>query len=222
MVMRYIFGIGLILLGIGFLLSQFSIFNFGEFLLTWWPVLIIFLGLSKIFNSNKSDYSGYFIIAIGLLLQLNALNIIQTGFWSAFWPLLLIYIGVSIIFKSKKNKNGKFINNDKFEIFNIFSENHRVIESKEFEKGEIATVFGSSKVDFRSADYLSGTGLVDVSVTFGSIVIIVPPNVNITTNGFPIFGALENKTFNPVDNPNFKTLNIKFFIMFGSLEIKNN
>jgi predicted membrane protein len=221
MAMRYIFGIGLVIIGIGLLFSQFGIFNFGDFIYSWWPMLVIFIGLSRVISDKNIGYSGYFIIAMGVLLQLNSLNIINTGFWSIFWPLILIYIGISFIFKNKKKIKGSTFKDNNFEIFNVFSEDKRTIDSQDFENGEVTSVFGSSRIDFRESDFYNGEATVDVSVTFGSVVFIVPPDMNIKTNGFPIFGALENKTMNPTSNPNFKTLNIKYFVVFGSLEIKN-
>ncbi|MFN7251802.1 MAG: cell wall-active antibiotics response protein LiaF [Anaerobacillus sp.] len=111
--------IGLLILTLGllFLLSNLGVveLNIGTFISTFWPLIIIYLGLRQVFRGviyfgrklrdgqwrfNKVFW-GMFILAIGIVLQGNKLDYfsISSGqFWSWTWPVFIIYFGLSIIF----------------------------------------------------------------------------------------------------------------------------
>ncbi|HTG30470.1 MAG TPA: DUF5668 domain-containing protein, partial [Methylomirabilota bacterium] len=69
-------GVALILFGVAFLLHNYRGFEFQAVLLHWWPLLLIVLGLIKLYERTSSRYepgaaritSGEIFLVIGLLL----------------------------------------------------------------------------------------------------------------------------------------------------------
>lgn len=53
---RSFFGVILVLLGIGFLLEQFNIISFSNILSTFWPIILIIIGINIIFSKNRGNY----------------------------------------------------------------------------------------------------------------------------------------------------------------------
>jgi predicted membrane protein len=50
---------------------------------------------------KKKSLGGLIIIAIGIILLLQKMNILSGDFWGYFWPVVLILIGLGLIFKNK-------------------------------------------------------------------------------------------------------------------------
>ena len=91
---------GLLLVGVGvlFLLDRFHFAHFGDLMRTWWPMVIVLVGVSRLLH-RRSVWSGLWLIAIGTWLQLVRLHLFEMTFRNS-WPLLLIIIGAGIALKA--------------------------------------------------------------------------------------------------------------------------
>lgn len=115
------FGLLVVLLGVLWLLSMVGVglpsMSFGKFIVTFWPLLIIYAGLSSFWWSRKvykkTGFGGMFwsniwavgLIFFGVLLQLDRLDVIQFSFWGMVAPVFLILIGLSLVFGKKYRKD---------------------------------------------------------------------------------------------------------------------
>ena len=88
-------GIVLIIMGVVFMLEQFDVVGFGEIMSLYWPMIIVFLGASKLFN-RATVWSGLWLISIGAWMQSARLNLFGMTF-SSSWPLLMILFGAGVI-----------------------------------------------------------------------------------------------------------------------------
>lgn len=87
-------GLGLIILGILFVLDQNNVFGYwglGDFIRDFWPLIFIGWGLSQ-FNKNRVN-SAIFFIGLGIIFQISVLTN-----WH-IWPLFLILIGFYILYR---------------------------------------------------------------------------------------------------------------------------
>lgn len=84
---------GLVLIAVGaiFLAEQLNLADFGSVLRTWWPMILILLGVSKL-TSWRSAWSGLWLVAIGAWLQLVQLSLFDLTYRNS-WPLILIALG---------------------------------------------------------------------------------------------------------------------------------
>ena len=220
---RYIFGIFLVVVGLMIFLDQISVWNFGEILSVWWPLIFVVIGLSHIATTNKSILNGLFFIVIGILLIANNLNFLPFGFWSAFWPLLLIFIGAGILLnKQKFGRHRKITTDEDINYFTLFSGANHKIESGNFKGGTVSTFFGGTQIDLRRAIIAPEGAMLELSAAFGGIEIKVPYDWKIIVAGTPILGGMENKTVqNFAEGQIVPTLKINYFVIFGGIDIKN-
>ena len=86
---------GLILVAVGVLLF-FS--DFGDLVRTFWPMIIVLVGVPKLFNRH-TFWSGLWLITIGTWLQAVRLHLFGLDFHNS-WPLLLIAIGGGIALRA--------------------------------------------------------------------------------------------------------------------------
>jgi predicted membrane protein len=219
---RYIFAAILVILGVGLILDQNYVWDFGWIISTWWPLIIIAIGINHLASTNKSIYTGIIILVIGLLLQASELDYLPGGFWGTFWPLLLILAGLWVL-RPKRFKLAKNISDmDKVDYFTVFGGSNQRVISENFKGGSALAVFGGMEIDLREAKISSEGAVLDLTAVFGGIEVSVPEAWNVITKGLPIFGAAENKT-HPIirENEIAPVLKINYFAMFGGIEINN-
>src|SRR5438309_1587420 len=91
---------GLFLIGIGtlFLLDRFRVANFGDLLRSYWPMFIVLFGVSNL-THRRSVWSGLWLIAVGIWLQIAHLHLFGLTFRTS-WPIMLILLGVGITLRA--------------------------------------------------------------------------------------------------------------------------
>ena len=132
---RSIIGLLLIVLGAAFILNNyFDIFDsFGS----WWPLLLILIGLVQLLKRASSVFGGLLLIAVGLLFLGKNLNFIPGRL---IFPLILICIGLFFIFSrigGTRQENADYIR-----YFTLFSGLETNNQSQNFKGGSVAAVFG--------------------------------------------------------------------------------
>jgi len=236
--------LGLLIIAAGILLLMKSLgfgtdYNVGDF----WPVILIVIGLGKILKPKeyRQLYWGLIITAIGTLFLLNNLAYIHFRF-DDLWPILLILLGIEILrcglFKHKDNrrccshdkekhhfKNWKGIpgsdnvDNDYVDISVVLGGGEYKFTNKQLKGGSISTIMGGCELDFRDADMEKEEMVLEVSSIMGGIEIRIPSHWQVTMQGSPVLGSVEDKTTKP-GNPT-KKLIIKCSAIMGGVEIKN-
>ena len=88
-------GIVMILMGVVFMLEQFDVVGFGEIMSLYWPMIIVFLGASKLFD-RRTIWSGLWLMMIGAWMQAARLHVMGMTFGSS-WPILMIIFGAGVI-----------------------------------------------------------------------------------------------------------------------------
>src|SRR5690349_2251079 len=91
-----IIGLGIITLGILFLLRNVGILYFDD-IWQYWPVILIVIGISKLANpySASNVIRGLIIGGVGTVFLLNNLGYIYGNVWEYIWPAVLIAVGLS-------------------------------------------------------------------------------------------------------------------------------
>ena len=225
---KFHLGILFILIGIGVIFDQLGLWDFGNVISTWWPLILIGVGSSKLSRDSASKTSGITLIAIGVFLQIRELNIFDFNLMRFFWPAIIIAIGVSMLLPKTLNKgNHEFIkreiDQDVVDNLALFSGVKSINNSKNFRGGSLVAIFGGIDMDLSNADLLKEGAGMDVTAAFGGVCIIVPPEWTVIIKGIPIFGGWSNKTYNKnYVNPDALVLTLHCFVAFGGVEIKNS
>ncbi|NOZ75571.1 MAG: cell wall-active antibiotics response protein [FCB group bacterium] len=214
----------LIALGALFLLQSFDLLNFGHALASWWPVILLLVGFSKIKGSDKR--AGTVIFALGIIFLSGTLDIINWISIFRFWPLILVFIGFSMLYKHRQGGPRHFFSQstatgDDFVTANaIFGHIDHAISSANFKGGDILALFGGVTVDLRNATLSPEGCVLNCTSLFGGIDVYVPDNVSVRVTGTPIFGGIDNKV-STITSTEEKTSEIvlRCTVAFGGIDI---
>ncbi len=225
------FGFIIIAFGIIFLLDNLGVVAAGD-VLRLWPVLLILLGASKMYDAvtGSGRFFGLFFVALGLLLLLDRLYVIHFRLHD-WWPLLLILLGASLLIKTPKRHAPAAavqdvpagMSEDVDALLNIFcllSGTKRICTSKEFVGGEITAIMGGCEIDLRRAAMKERQARINIFAFWGGIKITVPEGWNVIVDATAILGGVENKT-RPGDVEQGPQLVIKGFAIMGGAEVTN-
>ncbi len=219
MKVKYFFGSILIIIGILLLLQQTGLIYLGN-IWDFWPLLIIGYGITHLAKNRHSLTSGLIIIIVGVVFQVNQFG--WMDFWDLFLPLLLVIIGLSMIFKKSFFPKNNEQTNLELNVSAVFSSIKETIVNNNFRGGSVSTVFGSVKLDLRSAVISADGAKLDINVAFGGVVLFVPPNWEIIIIGSPIFGDIKNKSYPVYDLNMIKPkMVLNCSVAFGGVEIKS-
>lgn len=213
--------IGLVLLvfGFGYLLQQADVWDFSEIVSTWWPLVLIIIGVVQLLSRSIAPFSGILFIAIGGLFLINEL--VDVHLAAYIWPLILIIVGLTFIF-SRAKRDTPLDSKRSIRVFTLFSGADVRSQSKAFEGGNVTSIFGGAEIDLRDAVLSEKGASLEVTTLFGGASIRVPENVRVEITGIPLFGGWEDKTRRYAsDNEDLPVLKMHCLAAFGGVEIHN-
>lgn len=203
-----------------------GITNINIFFDGWWTLFIIvpcFIGLFK-----EREKTGNIIgLAIGVILLLCCQDMIDfETVWKLLVPAILIIIGVSLIFKdafgSKINEEIKKLNESKTKdggYCATFSGQNIKFDGEKFNGTDLNAIFGGIKCDLRNA-IIENDVVINTSSIFGGTEIYIPENVKVKVKSTSIFGGVDEKKQNKIENTDAHTIYINATCLFGGVEIK--
>lgn len=220
---KIFFGLIFILIGLGILADHLNLFNnysfsFKGFFITFWPLVLVFLGIFLLF---KRSYIAAMVISfLGIFFQLS--QIYTWDIWRTWWPLLLVLIGLLIIFGRSKSHYGykmQEVAQNYLEEDVSFSGVKKRVMSDKFKGGYVKCSFGEIKIDLTKIQLSKQGAKLEIDCNFADVEIIVPKTIAIQVDGTTSFGAFEDKTSQTVsDGP---LLKITGRVSFGGVEIMN-
>ena len=220
MTQKRFYGIIIILLGGLFLISAVEPkFNAWEFIGTYWPLILILIGLTNLIGANGLRLSGLIITVIGVLFLLDTMDLEFLPFstWDIVLPLLIIAIGFWLILNKGKDR----INSKDYITQTVaFSGVEIACNFQNFKGADLFAAFGGIDIDLDAAKIVEDEiAKIDAVVAFGGVEILVPKNWNVTVTGIPLFGGWGNVTKKSTEET-VAELKVHAFVIFGGLDIK--
>jgi predicted membrane protein len=220
--------VGLILIAVGalVLLANMNILPFDVDLAHWWPLILVVLGLIHLWNNrNIFDFSGMFLILLGVVFLMATLDKISWSDIWRYWPAVLILLGVSIVFKRSPvalpgSGRGTASSAPDVRVTNILAGTDRRIDSQEFKGGDVSNILGGTKLDLLQAKLAPGDWLLTVSTVLGGIEILVPRDWRIEVLPTNMLGGVDDHTRQAPAAGGGKLV-IKASALLGGIEIKN-
>lgn len=217
-----LFGILIVGLGVGFLLDSLNVVQFGTLAGTWWPSVIIIVGLLSLISNFRQPLWPLLLVAAGVVLQLNKLGAIEVNAWRIIWPLAIIVFGLSLLFgRGHVGKRYEDLSDDKLDLFVAFSGQNARSISHQFKGGRMSALFGGIEVDLTEAQLADGKADIDIFTLCGGVEVRVPETWAVKVTGLPIMGGWENKTKVPVDAAKAPTLTIHGTCIMGGVSVKS-
>lgn len=192
----------------------------------WWAILFIILPCFIDLFKNESKTGNIIGILIGAVLFLCCQGILDFSiFGKLLIPAILIAIGISFIFKDlfgkKISQKIKEItassNSEKVEFCSTFSGQKIDFTNQVIENCTLTAIFGAIDADFRNA-IITEDKVITVSAIFGGIEILLPDNVNVKIKSTSIFGGIDSKKHDHIENAH--TIYIDGSCIFGGTSIK--
>src|SRR5690554_3981355 len=188
----FIWGIVIILIGVGLLLNNLGITNLdiGELISTYWPVIFIIWGLDIIIDRNSRKIKSNFIFGailfiLGFAIIGRNLNLFYFDFsllWNIIWPLILILVGISILRSGAFSKKGSWA---------VMSGIERRQKGWKLSNQNYTAFLGGIDLDLTVADIPEEETFLELAAILGGIDIRVPDDVNISCNNTSILGGME-------------------------------
>lgn len=214
-----LFGLTLMLLGGGLLLGTLGVIDARSTLGTWWPVVIMLIGVASLLSNPRVWLWPTLIIAFGVLLQLRELDVVTFNVWNVLLPAVLIIFGLSVMLGrgNKVQPSSK----DSFDLFTAFAGIASKSTSKNFKGGRASAMFGGIDLDLREAVLTTKEpARLELFAAFGGIDLKVPEGWNVVTSGIPLFGGWSDKSLKPAKD-GAPTLYIRATCLFGGVDIKH-
>ncbi len=219
---QFIVALVLIALGVIFLLGNLDIIDvdIGDLVSTWWPLILIAIGVTGLFRARTAPIGSIFLIGIGVVFLLITHDVAD---FDILWPVVIIAAGILVLLQnrlSRRSTSAADVGQDSVNVSALFSGRVQRITSQNFQGGNVSATFGAVELDLRGAR-LAENSVLNVSVFAGGVELRVPDEWLVNVNGSPVLGAIESSKPQPAGTEDAPTLTINASITLGGLDIKS-
>jgi len=222
---RIVLGLGIILIGILFLLGNMNIIDSHDYV-RYWPVIIIIIGIAYIIQCQHGPGRiwGVILTFIGTAMLLDRLYFINFNLWN-YWPLILVAVGIMMILKASSHRRHMTFSeaetkdaNSYIKALAVMGGFKRMNNSQDFKGGELTAIMGGFELDLRDAS-IHGEAVIDIFTMMGGMSMQIPEDWLVIFDVTPFMGGYDDKTHPPKDST--KRLVIRGTTIMGGIEIKN-
>ncbi len=223
-VVRLIIGLSILAVGLLWTLDNLDVLR-SEPITEWWPLVVIVVGVIRLFDPSAGKLSSIVIALVGVALLLD----ITLDYWEFdpgdFIPLLIAFVGAKLVldvFRRRSARNANAASPDAVvHAFAFMSGVGRRSVSPDFSGGDANAIMGGVELDLREARIPEGQeAVVDAFAFWGGIEIRVPENWRVVSQVMPIMGAYVDNTTgkNASTGP---VLIVRGVAIMGGMEVKN-
>ena len=216
-----ILGLGVVAAGIILTLDNLGMIR-GEDLFSYWPLLVILVGVSHLVRplGSRRIGTGLVWITAGGLLLLSNLGYLTFDVWD-LWPLLLVIIGGSLMLRPiRRRMSGVDDSSAVFDATAILGGVHRRISAEDFQGGDATAILGGCEIDLRDSGAAGGPAEINAVAFWGGVEIRVPQDWEVRVRGTAILGGFEDKT-RSIEGEGRKILVVRGIAIMGAVEISN-
>ncbi len=214
-------GFGVLAVGVILTLDNLGVID-GESFLSYWPLLLMVVGISHLVRppGSRRIVGGLIWIVLGATILLSNLGIISFDIWD-LWPVLLVFLGFSLITKPFRRRQ---ISIDEaggvFDVTAILGGVNRRISAENFQGGDAMAFLGGCEIDLRDSSSEGEPAEIHAVAFWGGVEIRVPQDWEVQVRGTAILGAFEDKT-RAAEGSGRKVLVVSGLALMGSVEIAN-
>ena len=216
--------LGLCVLTVGLLLTLDNLDLVDtRWLLGYWPVGLVAVGLAALSSDGKSNGRGgpIVLILVGSLLLLDRLEFIDVNPFALFWPVVLIVAGGSLILQTLRPRKVPVDSDFAVSLFAFMGAVKRSSNASPFQHCDLTSMWGGCELDLREATIPSGAeASVDVFALMGGHKIRVPKGWIVDTRVFPFMGGVDDKTAS-ASGADAPRLVIRGTVIMGGLTVED-
>ena len=213
-------GLVLLTVGVVFLLDNLDLVDSWT-ILRFWPVILLAVGIKNLVDAQDraSAVGGTLLAAVGALLLLDAVNLIDVDLWD-FWPVILVAIGIRTLLNAMSGPgDAAEVGNSEESASAFLSGVERRNRSADFRGGSAFAFMGAVNFDLREADIAGERAVIHVFAMMGGLEIRVPEEWTVDLGVTSLMGGVEDKTRGP--SLAAKRLVLKGTVIMGGIEIRN-
>jgi predicted membrane protein len=232
---RIIFGGLLIAIGLGLVAERIGLISdFGDQLATWWPLILVLVGVLQVATRAGSVLTGAILVLLGAVLLGQRLGVLPDDFLSTYWPLGLILIGVWVLVGGRRvPRLFRQVERDQVDAFAMLGGVSQVVHSESFRGGQATAILGGAELDLRQARLHPEGAQIGVTALLGGVEIMVPVGWRVVPRGVQLLGGFENTTSRPMATANGEVqpgasaatpgpdLQIRYLALLGGVEVHN-
>ena len=240
-------------IGVLFLLQNLGVLYFEDIWDFWPAILIVMgvARASTSYGWGGRIWGGI-LTAVGAFFLLENLHLLPPHIIGQFWPLILVVVGVGLLVRNLERQyhrgpgasgSGSASSSPSgsapvtaamgsssgvsdhaiLSEWAVFGGVRRIVDSQQFEGGEINAMFGGIEIDLRKAATKNERMVIDINAIFGGVELWVPEAWDVKVTGMPIFGGYEDKTSHSrtVEGEKRPTLVLAGAAIFGGITVKN-
>lgn len=214
---QVLLGVLVVAVGVVLLLDRTGVVDVdpGAVASTWWPLAVIAVGVVSALVVPRAWFGPAVIAAVGAILLLVRLGVVEPDVWTALWPLAIVAVGVGILLRAGSSAGDA----DHVTSFAFWWGAEPRTRSQRFTGASLTAIMGGVSLDLREAD-LAGPARIDVFVFWGGVDIRVPRTWRVRTSGLPLLGGWEDKTVAPAD-PDAPVLDVRVVTIMGGAEVRH-
>ncbi len=214
--LRAVFGILLVVVGIGYLGNIFEVWHFRMFFPGWWTLLIILPGLVGLLkNGFKPLY--LILIAGGAFLLLDCMNILPEKVTKAIVPGCIVALGVAVVFRGQLGAYR--LSEDCQSHTAFFWGSVPNYNGRPFPGAFATAIFGGVDLLLTNAKIQDGA-VINAITLFGGVDVILPDGINVEISCLPLFGGVTQPQWELV--PGAPTVHVRCICIFGGVSVKRD
>ena len=220
-------GIILVLAGIALVVGNLGLFapkGLPHFIRTYWPCVILGIGISKLLpEKDRRRTEGFVFLGIGAFFQLLMLDWVPGGF-ASLWPVASIMFGLWIYFggtSSDDRADRSAIDDEEFELDELFSSRNVTIASPVVRAGKITLTFARLTVHVGGQVETPRDLIISHDGWFSSLTIRVPEDWTIDNKVLALIGSVRDRSPGGSDKPaSDHRIVLQGTLHFGRVEIR--
>jgi predicted membrane protein len=193
-----------------------------------WPMILVLVGFVMGAKSKFQGITWFIVTFVGCIFLVGEIVPMDWNIRRFLFPSIIMVVGVYMIGRATSRKqrydevmSDSSLNRDDFlQSTTIFSGTNKIILSKNFQGGNVTTIFGGTELNFMQAD-IQGEAVLDITTLFGGVEIIVPSSWDVKLDVNTIFGGIEDKRNIPPVMPTNKVLVLRGSCTFGGVDLKS-
>ncbi len=198
---------------------------------SWWPVILIVVGIRNLVRKDSSWVGGAVITALGVLFLLDTLDVWEYSIgdiWR-FWPVILILVGAKMLFGRRRGRSRRpseqptadETHPGELNITSVFGTSQRRVTDRSFTGGRITVVFGAAEINLRHAVLADREATLDITVVFGGAKVRVPDNWTVDIRIANLLGSVEDGRPQPSSSATEGLLILTGTCLFGGIELES-
>ena len=216
---RIITGLLILLVGVGAWLDSLNVYDLWGLAGTWWPVGVAVAGLLIFIGDRRQYITALALLVVGVVLQLNELDVIAVNVWSLVWPVIIIAVGLSVLI-NRSNRPKLVKGSDYDAISAVFAGTETINKSQDYKGGRVSAIFGGIELDLRDAA-IKKEATIEVFALCGGVEIKIPREWKVEHRVTPILGGVESTKHSEKTTGSSPTLYIVGTVALGGVEIKS-